>query len=359
VRREAHPVMLAAYRAGVPSNGKPFPDGSKIAKIERKPKKSTEASFDVNIPASQQDVFSSRRTARDSKLRKVGHTPSLTTTRRPACSHLNRTVPRAPPEPHCPTYSGERGNTISELESSMNQVQIEQKSYEMPPRDGITVAHFLTVADIDRSLRFYETVFGGRALSRGDSKGAPGYIQIANTWLLVNVGGGPMSTRASACMTRSVKICGLGDMRASHKAIRRHTLAIGRELEAQRLDAADGQGVRPPETAKSLVVGIDDNYVKHREQLIARQFQVTAGRVERNAKLGARFVFVSSNPGWTANFFDGFLLQQGMKRNTVMRVVTDAKSVGTMYAVTAGASQTLQNNGRRGIASQRCTSNPL
>src|ERR1700730_14695874 len=74
---------------------------------------------------------------------------------------------------------------------SMNTVQVEQKSYEMPPRDGFTVAHFLTVADIDRSLRFYETVFGGRALSEGDSKGAPGYIQIANTWLLVNVGGGP------------------------------------------------------------------------------------------------------------------------------------------------------------------------
>ena len=52
----------------------------------------------------------------------------------------------------------------------MNQVQVEQKSYQMPPKDGITVAHFLTVADIERSLRFYETVFGGRILSRGDSK---------------------------------------------------------------------------------------------------------------------------------------------------------------------------------------------
>jgi hypothetical protein len=50
---------------------------------------------------------------------------------------------------------------------------------------------------------------------------------------------------------------------------------------------------------------------------------VTAGRVERDGKLGARFVFVSSTPGWTDSFFDGFLLQQGMRRNTVMRVVTD------------------------------------
>jgi predicted enzyme related to lactoylglutathione lyase len=91
--------------------------------------------------------------------------------------------------------------TVSESEPSISSVQIEQKSYEMPPRDGISVAHFLTVADIDRSLRFYETVFGGRALSRGDSKGAPGYIQIANTWLLVNVGGGPTPDKPSVTLS--------------------------------------------------------------------------------------------------------------------------------------------------------------
>src|SRR3954452_9855621 len=73
----------------------------------------------------------------------------------------------------------------------MSQVQVEQKSYEMPPQDGFTIAHFLTVTDVERSLRFYETVFGGRILSRGDSSGAPGYVQIANTWLLVNPGGAP------------------------------------------------------------------------------------------------------------------------------------------------------------------------
>ena len=70
----------------------------------------------------------------------------------------------------------------------MSQVQVEQKNYQMPPQDGFTIAHFLTVSDIERSARFYETVFGGRILSRGDSSGAPGYIQIANTWLIVNVG---------------------------------------------------------------------------------------------------------------------------------------------------------------------------
>src|SRR5215510_7283170 len=83
----------------------------------------------------------------------------------------------------------------------MNQVQVEQKTYQMPPQDGFTVAHFLTVADVERSLRFYETVFGGRILSRGDSSGAPGYIQIANTWLLVNPGGGPTPDKPSVTLS--------------------------------------------------------------------------------------------------------------------------------------------------------------
>jgi len=83
----------------------------------------------------------------------------------------------------------------------MNQVQVEQKSYQMPPQDGFTVAHFLTVADIERSARFYETVFGGRILSRGDSRGAPGQIQIANTWLIVNVGGGPTPDKPSITLS--------------------------------------------------------------------------------------------------------------------------------------------------------------
>jgi hypothetical protein len=42
--------MIDAYRAGVPGNGKQFPDGSKVAKIEWKPKKNTEAPFSVNVP---------------------------------------------------------------------------------------------------------------------------------------------------------------------------------------------------------------------------------------------------------------------------------------------------------------------
>ena len=56
----------------------------------------------------------------------------------------------------------------------MSSVQIEQNSYEMPPREGISIAQFLTVADIERSARYYEKVFGARILSMGDGN-APAY----------------------------------------------------------------------------------------------------------------------------------------------------------------------------------------
>ena len=73
----------------------------------------------------------------------------------------------------------------------MDQVHVEQSTYQMPPQEGFTVTHFLTVADLKRSAEFYEKVFGGSIVSRGDQQGAPPYIKIANTWLILNVGGGP------------------------------------------------------------------------------------------------------------------------------------------------------------------------
>jgi hypothetical protein len=49
----ANPTMITAYKAGVPGNGQPFPEGSMIVKLQWKPKKSTEAPFVVDVP----DVF--------------------------------------------------------------------------------------------------------------------------------------------------------------------------------------------------------------------------------------------------------------------------------------------------------------
>src|SRR6478735_920160 len=86
------------------------------------------------------------------------------------------------------------------LGSSMSRVQVEQESYEMPPREGISIAHFLTVADIERSARYYEKVFGARILSRGDGN-APGYLQLANIWMILNVGGGPTPDKPTVTLS--------------------------------------------------------------------------------------------------------------------------------------------------------------
>ncbi len=49
----ANPAMINEYKAGVPGNGQPFPQGSMIVKLQWKPKKSTDPPFEVDVP----DVF--------------------------------------------------------------------------------------------------------------------------------------------------------------------------------------------------------------------------------------------------------------------------------------------------------------
>src|SRR6266849_8070023 len=48
-------VMIKAYQSGIPGNGKPFPDGSKMAKIHWNPKK-METFPTATVPASLHDV---------------------------------------------------------------------------------------------------------------------------------------------------------------------------------------------------------------------------------------------------------------------------------------------------------------
>jgi hypothetical protein len=51
----ANPVMVEAYQAGIPGNGKPFPDGAKMAKIHWNPKKN-EYFPETTVPGTQHDV---------------------------------------------------------------------------------------------------------------------------------------------------------------------------------------------------------------------------------------------------------------------------------------------------------------
>ena len=52
----ANPVMINAFRSGVPGNGKLFPDGSKIVKIEWTEKKNPESPYFVMVPDTLKSV---------------------------------------------------------------------------------------------------------------------------------------------------------------------------------------------------------------------------------------------------------------------------------------------------------------
>jgi lactoylglutathione lyase len=55
------------------------------------------------------------------------------------------------------------------------------------PAKGFVVTTLLIVKDVARSRRFYEHVFGAKVVEEND----PAILRLANTWLLINRGGGP------------------------------------------------------------------------------------------------------------------------------------------------------------------------
>ena len=71
----ANPTMIKAYKAGIPGNGQPFPDGSKIVKLQWKPKKSTEAPFVVDVPDTFARHFHRKGQQEISEQRRMGLRP--------------------------------------------------------------------------------------------------------------------------------------------------------------------------------------------------------------------------------------------------------------------------------------------
>jgi Cytochrome P460 len=51
-----NPAMIDAFKAGIPGNGKPFPDGAKMAKIHWNPKKNDAEPGQPFVPATLHDI---------------------------------------------------------------------------------------------------------------------------------------------------------------------------------------------------------------------------------------------------------------------------------------------------------------
>jgi predicted enzyme related to lactoylglutathione lyase len=71
-----------------------------------------------------------------------------------------------------------------------------QKDYDLPPKEGFVLTHFLTVKDVKASAEFYLRVFGGNIVMEGE----PTIIEIANSWLILNVGGGPTDDKPTVTL---------------------------------------------------------------------------------------------------------------------------------------------------------------
>src|SRR6266446_1820356 len=52
----ANPVMIKAYKKGIPNNGEAFPEGSVVAKIEWSKESNPESPYPVNVPGSVKSV---------------------------------------------------------------------------------------------------------------------------------------------------------------------------------------------------------------------------------------------------------------------------------------------------------------
>jgi catechol 2,3-dioxygenase-like lactoylglutathione lyase family enzyme len=65
------------------------------------------------------------------------------------------------------------------------------------PTEGFVLTHFLVVSDQDRSREFYRTLFDAKVLMERD----PVIMKVANSWLVLNVGGGPTDDKPTVTLT--------------------------------------------------------------------------------------------------------------------------------------------------------------
>src|SRR3984957_8045857 len=68
------------------------------------------------------------------------------------------------------------------------------------PPEGIVLAHFIVSEDVERSRRFYTEVLGGRLAFSGGGDDPLTYVQLSNSWIIINVGGGPTDDKPTVTL---------------------------------------------------------------------------------------------------------------------------------------------------------------
>ena len=91
----------------------------------------------------------------------------------------------------------------------------------------------------------------------------------------------------------------IGSDSVSHTTLRRHTLKVGARLEQRAIEPAEYDWPEsrrePVPPAKRLSVAIDGTYVRADGMMGLREYQVVAGRMEREGQLGGHFAWVAQH----------------------------------------------------------------
>jgi catechol 2,3-dioxygenase-like lactoylglutathione lyase family enzyme len=64
------------------------------------------------------------------------------------------------------------------------------------PKEGIVLTYFIVSDDVERSRRFYTEVLGGETVREGE----PSFVALANSWIIINVGGGPTDDKPTVTL---------------------------------------------------------------------------------------------------------------------------------------------------------------
>src|SRR5438132_6479630 len=76
-----------------------------------------------------------------------------------------------------------------------NQWRCQMAEFQPPPEE-IVLTHFIVSDDVERSRRFYTEVLGGETVRAGE----PSFVALANSWIIINVGGGPTDDKPTVTL---------------------------------------------------------------------------------------------------------------------------------------------------------------
>ena len=66
--------------------------------------------------------------------------------------------------------------------------------------EELVLAHFIVSDDVERSRRFYTEVLGGKTVVSGALGDEMTYVALANSWIIINVGGGPTEDKPTVTL---------------------------------------------------------------------------------------------------------------------------------------------------------------